>query len=73
MYFSLFHKFPSIFYGTLAQLVEQRTLNPKVMGSNPISPTIENLSMAQLGSAHDLGSWGSLFESGWTDHGLRDC
>jgi len=29
--------------------------------------------MAQLGSAHDLGSWGSLFESGWTDHGLRDC
>ena len=30
------------FLGPLAQLVEQGTLNPKVIGSNPIRPTMSN-------------------------------
>ena len=29
--------------GPLAQLVEQGTLNPKVIGSNPIRPTIKEI------------------------------
>ena len=29
----------NLFIGTLAQLVEQRTFNPLVNGSNPLRPT----------------------------------
>ena len=36
------HRSPH-FSGPLAQLVEQGTLNPKVIGSNPIRPTKSNI------------------------------
>ncbi len=56
---------PGFTGGSLAQLVEQRTLNPWVAGSSPAGPTIfygehfeESARVAELEDALDLGSSG---------------
>jgi hypothetical protein len=49
-------------YGLLAQLVEQLTLNQRVVGSIPTQPTIY-AKVAKLVYALDLGSCGATRES----------
>lgn len=40
----------NVAYGALAQLVEQWTLNPSVVGSSPTRPTINNKDLGYLPS-----------------------
>ena len=57
---------PTYFYfGPLAQLVEQLTLNQLVVGSIPTRPTIpaRGAKVAELVNALDLGSSGETLES----------
>ena len=54
-----------LFFGPLAQLVEQLTLNQLVVGSIPTRPTIpaSSAKVAELVDALDLGSSGATLES----------
>lgn len=52
-----------IFYGPLAQLVEQLTLNQRVVGSIPTRPNARIANVAELVDALDLGSSGETRES----------
>ena len=55
-------------YALLAQLVEQRTFNPKVVGSSPSWRTTM-LRVAQLVRAPDCGSGGRRFKPAHAPHG----
>ena len=52
-------------YGLLAQLVEQRTFNPLVIGSNPMQPTLRRSSSQVQDTGFSSRQHG--FESRWGD------
>ena len=60
---------PSVPYAPLAQVVEQRTFNPRVPGSSPGGRT--NLPLWRNGSAVDSYSAGCQFESNQWLHYLH--
>ena len=49
-------------YGSLAQLVEQRTFNPLVIGSNPIRPNLVLFS-SQDKSLHSKQVWAGIHDA----------
>ncbi len=48
----------AVWFGSLAQLVEQRTFNPLVAGSNPARPTNESNSYSNF---QEIGSFRNYF------------